>query len=108
MFRINGPVPALVHLELESSSHLGIPDDLLRYNVLLRHQTGLPVHSVLMLLRPKANASDQTGALVVPGADGRPYLDFRYTVVRVWQETMERFPVRRRRADPARPAHRRG
>jgi hypothetical protein len=91
VFRINGPVPALVHLELESSSHLGIPDDLLRYNVLLRHHTGLPVHTVLMLLRPKANATDQTGDHAVPGADGRPYLHFRYTVVRVWEESVEQF-----------------
>jgi hypothetical protein len=90
VFRINGPVPKLVHLELESSSHLGIPHDLLRYNVLLWHHTGSPVHSVLMLLRPQANATDQRGVLAVPGADGRPYLGFRYTVVRVWEEPMER------------------
>jgi hypothetical protein len=90
VFRINGAVPALVHLELESSSHLGIPHDLLRYNVLLWHQTGLPVHSVL-LLRPRANASDQTGVLALPGANGRAYLDFQYTVLRVWEESVDFF-----------------
>ena len=46
----------------------------------------MPVHSVIVLLRPTANATDLTGILEVPGADGRPYLTFRYTVVRVWQE----------------------
>jgi hypothetical protein len=64
---------------------------LLRYNVLLWHHTGVPVHSVLMLLRPKANASDQTGTLAVLGADGQPYLQFRYSVIRVWEESIDRF-----------------
>ncbi len=91
VFRIHGPTPALVHLELESSSHLGIPVDLLRYNVLLHHSTGLPVHSVLMLLRPRANASDQNGVYAAGGADGTPYLTFRYHVIRVWEERFDSF-----------------
>jgi hypothetical protein len=33
LFRIDGAVPAAVHLELESTGRLGIPDELLRYNV---------------------------------------------------------------------------
>ncbi len=91
VFRIDGPTPALVHLEMESSSHLGVPLRLLRYNALLHHGTELPVHSVLMLLRPRANATDQTGEYTVPGADGHPYLRFRYHVVRVWEEPLARF-----------------
>jgi predicted transposase YdaD len=90
VFRIDGPDPALVHLEMESSSALGIPADLMRYNVLLSHQLGLPVHSVLMLLRPRANASDQTGTYRVVGS-GRLILEFHYTVIRVWEEPAERF-----------------
>jgi len=86
LFRIEGSVPAAVHLELESTGRLGIPDELLRYNVAARAVVGLPVHSVLVLLRPKATATDLTGRLDVPGADGVPYLTFRYSVVRVWQE----------------------
>jgi hypothetical protein len=89
LFRIDGPVPAVVHLELESTGRLGIPEELLRYNVAARAATGmLPVHSVLVLLRPKATATDLTGQLDVTGADGPPYLSFRYTVVRVWQEPL--------------------
>ncbi len=88
VFRIDGPTPGLVHLEMESSSHLGVPLRLLRYNALLHHGTELPVHSVLMLLRPRANASDLTGEYTVPGSDGQPYLRFRYHVLRVWEEPM--------------------
>lgn len=88
VFRVGGPVPALLHLELESNPRLGMPGDLLRYNVLVGHQAGLPVHSVLMLLRPKANASNQTGVYQLRGAGGAVYLEFRYTVVRVWEESL--------------------
>lgn len=88
LFRVNGPVPAVIHLEFEVSGHLGRPADLLRYNVLTHHQTGLPVHSVVLLLRPRASSSDLTGEFGLTGANGRTYLTFRYGVVRVWEETV--------------------
>ena len=87
LFRIDGPTPAAVHLELESTGRLGIPDELLRYNVAARAAVDLPVHSVLMLLRPKATATDLTGQHDIAGANGVPYLTFRYSVVRLWQES---------------------
>ncbi len=89
LFRIDGACPAAIHLELESTGRLGIPEELLRYNVAAWGAAGMPVHSILVLLRPKANASDQTGLLQLPGADSTPYLTFRYTVVRVWRESIE-------------------
>ena len=89
LFRIDGAVPAAVHLELESGGRLGIPGELLRYNVAAWAVAGLPVHSVVVLLRPKATATDLTGVLNLTGADGHPYLTFRYAVVRVWQESMD-------------------
>ena len=33
LFRVDGPTPAVLHLELESSGRLGIPRELLRYNI---------------------------------------------------------------------------
>jgi hypothetical protein len=89
LFRIDGSVSAAVHLELESSGRLGIPEELLRYNVAARAAVGLPVHSVLLLLRPKATATDLTGQLDVIGANRTAYLTFRYTVVRVWEEPFD-------------------
>jgi hypothetical protein len=90
LFRIDGPVPTAIHLELESSGRLGIPNELLGYNVAARAANNLiPVHSVLVLLRPKATATDLTGTLEIPGANGVPYLTFGYSVVRVWQESLE-------------------
>ncbi len=88
LFRVDGPSPAVLHLELESTGRLGIPGEVLRYNVAAWGVTELPVHSVLVQLRPKATATDLTGTLDLTGAGGLPYLTFRYTVVRVWQETV--------------------
>lgn len=90
LLRTAGPDPALLHLELESGGRLGIPTELLRYNVAAHGATGLPVASVVVLLRPKATATDLTGVLELSAA-GRVYLTFRYTVVRLWQEPMAAF-----------------
>jgi hypothetical protein len=85
VFRINGPQPAILHLELEANPRLGVPHDLLRYNTLIDHQHGLPVETVLVLLRPKALASDQTGRYDRVGVGGRPITTFHYHVERVWE-----------------------
>lgn len=90
VFRISGLEPALVHLEMESSGHLGMPADLMWYNDLLSRAAGLPVHSVLLLLRRKAHATDQTGVYQQRGTGGRLIHEFHYTVVRVWEELVDR------------------
>lgn len=88
LFRINGSFPSVLHLELESTGRLGIPRELLRYNAFTHHLTELPVFSVLVLLRPKATASDLTGQYVFAGTNGEELIRFRYTVIRVWQESV--------------------
>ena len=90
-FLIEGESPAILHLELESGSRLGIPAELLRYNVLLDSQHQLPVYSVLVLLRPKAVASDQSGIYRRIGTQNETIIDFRYTVIRLWEESFDRF-----------------
>jgi predicted transposase YdaD len=82
-FLLTGPSAAVLHVEFQSTPRRGIPADLLRYNVLLGHGRDEPVYSVVVLLRPKASASDLTGVYA------RPTLEFRYAVVRVWEETVD-------------------
>jgi len=89
LFLINGPSPAILHLELESTGRLGIPDELLRYNIAARTVNKHPVHSIIMLLRPKANARDLTGYHEIMGVNNQPYLSFRYTVVRLWEQSVD-------------------
>ncbi len=92
LFRIDGPDgsdPVGIHLELESSGRLGMPGELLSYNVAAWAATGLPILSVLVLLRPKATGSDLTGAFEIAWDQAPAHLTFRYTVIRVWEESVE-------------------
>jgi hypothetical protein len=89
IFRINGVSPVLLHLELEANPRLGVPRDLMRYNTLIDHQHNLPVESVLVLLRPKALASDQNGLYVRYGVTGSIIAQFRYRVERVWEHSVD-------------------
>lgn len=89
LFRINGPKPAVLHLELEANHRLGVPRELMRYNTLVDHLHDLPVETVLILLRPKALASDQNGLYTRYGVNGGVISQFRYRVECVWQRDME-------------------
>jgi hypothetical protein len=84
VFHVGGPHPFLIHLELESDSRLGLPDRILKYNVLLTDKHQLPVRSVVMLLRKEALASDRTGVLRREHPGGL-YLDFHFDVIRLWE-----------------------
>ncbi len=90
ILRIGGPSPFILHLEFLSGRDKGYPEQALWYNTLAGHKYGLPVWSVLVLLRPAADGPELTGEYEkeVPGR-GRS-LWFRYDVVRVWEIPPER------------------
>src|SRR5262249_18522931 len=86
-------------VEAESGFAAEAPEKMLGYSVLLRRRHGLPVRSVLLLLRPEANATNLDGVLSLydpeeqalaakQNRDPRPYLIFRYEVVRLWLEPL--------------------
>jgi predicted transposase YdaD len=79
----------LLNIEAEGRHAADVPDRMLHYAVLLRHHHGLPVRSVVILLRASANASAVTGTLEVRRRpDEPPYLTFTYEVVRLWAEPL--------------------
>lgn len=81
----------LLNLEPESSHAEDIPDRLHLYSTLLHRRHELSVHSVVLLLRREANASNLTGVLELrlPGQE-EPYDVFRYQVIRLWEEPLAR------------------
>jgi hypothetical protein len=89
VYRINGPSPAILHLEFEGASFLGLPTKLYKYHALLSEHDGPPVHTVLIQLRPKAESSDRTGVYERERADGRPNVWFEYDVIRLWEESFD-------------------
>jgi hypothetical protein len=85
VFRLRPPVAGLLHIEPQSSWDGSFSTRLLKYNVLLEDRYGGPVYTVAFLLRREADSPDLSGTLARAFADGREYLRFNYTTVRVWQ-----------------------
>ncbi len=84
------PPHELVDLNFQSSSDESLVERLLLYNVLLHYRYGVPIHSLVILLRPAADSPQLTGRLRYRGQGRRGWIDFRYEVIRLWQ-----IPVRR-------------
>lgn len=85
VLRVAAPVPYLAHLEFQASYDPAMGRRLLRYNVLLHYRHGLPVHSVVLLLRPQADGPAMTGRVGYAAGDDLS-LHFRYRVLRVWEK----------------------
>jgi predicted transposase YdaD len=62
----------------------------LLYNVLLHGGYGLPVHSVVILLRPRADRGDLDGTLSYAARPDRGRLEFVFEVIRLWLMPVER------------------
>jgi hypothetical protein len=86
VLHVGGRESWLLHLELQSSHFHRLAEQLLLYNVLLSDRHDLPVRSVVLLLRPEADRGSLTGVLRKAWPKGQPYLEFHYTVVRLWQQ----------------------
>jgi hypothetical protein len=69
----------VVHIDVESGPDDSLAERMLLYNVLAHRHTGLPVRSVVVLLRSNAARAGFTGRVAYEG------LSFRLDVVRVWE-----------------------
>jgi predicted transposase YdaD len=81
---------SLLHLDFQSGPDPTLPRRILLYNVLLHDGYGVPVHSVVILLRPRADRGDLTGTLSYAARPGRGKLEFAFEVIRLWQVPVER------------------
>jgi predicted transposase YdaD len=78
------------HFDFQSGPDASVPRRTHSYSALLEDRHRLPVDSVVLLLRPKANLGAINGVYErrLPG-DASPYLEFRYRVIRVWELPVE-------------------
>src|SRR5712692_8141770 len=67
------------------------PCRLNEYSSLLEHRHGLPVWTVVLLMRPEADSPRLTGVYECSFPGEEPYRRFRYHVVRVWQTAPDVF-----------------
>lgn len=78
----------VVHIDAESGPDPELPVRMGLYNLLAHRHTGLPVHSVAVLLRPNTGVSRrQPGFSYSPRPPGE--LTFRYETLRVWETPSE-------------------
>jgi predicted transposase YdaD len=89
VLRVDDPTPWLLHLELQAGREDEFPSRLHWYNALLEYRHKLRVHSLVVLLRKEADASNLAGVFQSAFPGEPPYRTFRFQVVRVWQLPVE-------------------
>jgi hypothetical protein len=84
-------------LDFQSSAAAWKHADLMVINALLFAHYRVPVHTVIVLLRPEAGHSNLNGAIGYAPRPGRGKMDFGYEVIPLWQRSAEELLV----ADPS-------
>jgi hypothetical protein len=79
------PLRSIVDLNFQSGLDPNLAARICLYNASLYYRFGVPVHSVVILLRPAADHPHITGRLVYTSYPRRGKLDFRYEVFRIWE-----------------------
>lgn len=79
------PLQEIVHLDFQSSASGTKHLDLLVYNALLHRQYVVPVHSIIVLLRPQAAHANVNGTVAYAPRPGRGKMDYQYETIRIWE-----------------------
>jgi hypothetical protein len=82
---LGDPLQEVVHLDFQASAAAWKHADVLVYQALLFRQFHVPVHSIVILLRPQAAHTNLNGAINFAPRPGRGKMDFGYEVLPLWQ-----------------------
>jgi predicted transposase YdaD len=85
-----GPPERVVDINFQSGPDPDLEARLLLYNALVHHRFRVPVHTVLVLLRPAAEIGQLTGILRYAGRRRKGKMDFGFEVIRLWQKPVQR------------------
>jgi hypothetical protein len=86
---LGDPLEEVVHLDFQSSAAAWKHADLMVYNALIFAHYHVPVHSIIILLRPQAAHGNLNGTIRYAPRPGRGSMDFSYEVVRLWERPAE-------------------
>jgi hypothetical protein len=90
VIRLRSPAAGIMHFDFQAGPDASLPRRVHGYNALLEDRHELPVHSVVLLLRPEAQLRTITGVYERSFPGGHPpYLVFRYQLIRVWELPVE-------------------
>lgn len=79
------PLEEIIQLDFQSSAAAWKHADLLVYNALLFAHYHVPVHTIIVLLRPEAGHANLNGILRYAPRPQRGNMEFRYEIVRLWE-----------------------
>jgi predicted transposase YdaD len=88
---VAGDIPRIEHIEIQAARDSDLPVRVCWYGVLLHYKRRLTIHSTVVLLRPSADCAELTGLYEARLADGTPFLQYRYQVIRIWELPPEIF-----------------
>jgi hypothetical protein len=83
------PLEEIVHIDFQSAAMATKHADVLAYNALLFRQYLVPVHSIVVLLRPAAGHSNLNGSVSYAPRPDRGSMGFGYEVVPLWKRPVE-------------------
>jgi hypothetical protein len=82
---LGDPLREIVHFDFQASAAASKHVDVLVYNALLHRQHRVPVHTLVVLLRPEAAHANLNGTVAYTARPGRGKMDFGYEVIRLWR-----------------------
>ncbi len=82
---INDPPTEIIHIEFQASASATKHVDILTYNVLLHRRYTVPVHTIVMLMRPTATHSNLNGEVSYSARPGHGSMNFEYEIIELWQ-----------------------
>jgi hypothetical protein len=83
------PLEEIIQLDFQSSAAAWKHADLMVYHALLFAHYRVPVHTVIILLRPEAAHANVNGVIRYAPRPGRGSMDFSYEIVRLWERPAE-------------------
>jgi hypothetical protein len=86
---LGDPREAVVHIDFQSSADIGKHTAVLVYNTLLYSQYLMPVHSIVVLLRPQAAHSNLAGVVRYSARPGSGRMDFTCELMPLWERLAE-------------------
>jgi hypothetical protein len=79
------PLEEVIHLDFQSSAAGWKHADVMVYNTLIYAHHHVPVHTIVLLLRPEAAHTNMNGVIRYAPRPGRGSMEFTYEVVRLWE-----------------------
>jgi hypothetical protein len=86
---LGDPLQEIIQFDFQSSAAAWKHADLMAYHALLFAHYHVPVHTVVLLLRPEAGHSNLNGMIRYSPRPGRGSMDFRYEPIRLWERPAE-------------------